>query len=252
LIVRESYPAQTFSGRIFNFMVKAAIQAHQLTRTLPLAGEHIRILKGLSFEIASGEWVALMGPSGSGKSTLLGILAGIDTPSGGSLLLDGEDITSLNEGKLAQIRNRKIGIIFQSFNLIPTLTAQENVEVPLYITSKAPQAAKLAREMLELVGLSDRLRHRPHQLSGGQQQRVAIARALVTQPRFLMADEPTGNLDSTTGQQVLELFATLRRQLGLTLVVATHDGAIAGRADRILRLVDGHLVQAEQPVVKVS
>lgn len=232
-------------------MAKVAIQAHQITRTLPLAGEQIRILKGLSFEVAPGEWVALMGPSGSGKSTLLGILAGIDTLSSGSLLLDGEDITSLSEGKLAEIRNRKIGIIFQSFNLIPTLTAQENVEVPLYITPRASQAPKLAREMLELVGLGDRLRHRPHQLSGGQQQRVAIARALVTQPRFLMADEPTGNLDSTTGQQILELFAKLRHELGLTLVIATHDGAIAGRADRILRLVDGHLVHVEQSAATI-
>jgi putative ABC transport system ATP-binding protein len=230
----------------------AAIVAQQLTRTLPLAGDHIQILKGLSFKIEPGEWVALMGPSGSGKSTLLGILAGIDTTSGGQLLLDGENITNLKEAKLAQIRNRKIGIIFQSFNLIPTLTAQENVEVPLYITAQASQAPRLAREMLELVGLGDRLRHRPHQLSGGQQQRVAIARALVTQPRFLMADEPTGNLDSTTGQQVLELFADLRRQLGLTFVIATHDGAVASRADRILRLVDGHLVQASQPALNLS
>lgn len=221
----------------------AIIRAHQLTRSLPLAGEEINILKGISFEIEQGEWVALTGPSGSGKSTLLGILAGIDTPSDGRLTLDGEDITELKEGKLAEIRNRKIGIIFQSFNLIPTLTAQENVEVPLYINSKAAQAARLAREMLELVGLGDRLHHRPHQLSGGQQQRVAIARALVTQPRFLMADEPTGNLDSLTGQQVLNLFADLRRQLGLTLVIATHDPAVASRADRVLRIVDGHLVQ---------
>lgn len=227
-----------------NSATGAIIRAQQLTRSLPLAGEEINILKGISFEIEQGEWVALTGPSGSGKSTLLGILAGIDTPSDGRLELDGEDITELKEGKLAEIRNQKIGIIFQSFNLIPTLTAQENVEVPLYVNSKASQASKLAREMLELVGLGDRLRHRPHQLSGGQQQRVAIARALVTQPRFLMADEPTGNLDSLTGQQVLNLFTDLRRQLGLTLVIATHDPAVASRADRVLRIVDGHLVQA--------
>jgi putative ABC transport system ATP-binding protein len=165
----------------------------------------------------------------------------------GQLSLDGVDITHISEHKLARIRNAQIGIVFQSFNLIPTMTAQENVEMPLYISSKANQAAKLAQEMLELVGLGDRRKHRPHQLSGGQQQRVAIARALVTQPALLLADEPTGNLDTATGEQILALFANLRRQLNLTMIMVTHDSRVAGHADRILHLVDG---QFARPIIQ--
>jgi putative ABC transport system ATP-binding protein len=220
-----------------------AVEASNLTRSLPLAGQQVPILNGVSFEIARGEWIALTGPSGSGKSTLLGILAGIDTVSSGRIVIDGIDITRLPEHKLARIRNQKIGIVFQSFNLIPTLTAQENVEVPLYVSTQRRQAGSLARKMLELVGLDERTRHRPNQLSGGEQQRVAIARALVTQPSLLLADEPTGNLDSKTGAQVLDLFTRLRDELGVTLIVATHDPKIAQQADRILHLVDGRLVQ---------
>jgi putative ABC transport system ATP-binding protein len=223
-----------------------SIEAINLSRQLPLGGELIPVLNNVSFEIASGEWIALTGPSGSGKSTLLGLLAGIDQPSAGSLVIDGQDITQMGEQALARLRNQKIGIVFQSFNLIHTLTAQENVEVPLYISDKRREASKLAKEMLALVGLSDRLHHRPHQLSGGQQQRVAIARALVTQPKILLADEPTGNLDSVNGEQILGLFQNLRQRLGLTVIVATHDPAVANCADRVLHLHDGRLVAGQR------
>jgi putative ABC transport system ATP-binding protein len=215
-----------------------------LRRSLPLAGEQIHILNGISFTVHRGEWVALTGPSGSGKSTLLGILAGLDTPSDGRILIDGVDVSRLPERELARTRNRKIGVVFQSFNLIPALTAQENVEAPLYIQTGRRRAREAAREMLDLVGLSDRRGHRPHQLSGGQQQRVAIARALVTRPAIVVADEPTGNLDSATGRQVLDLFARVRDELDVTLVVATHDAEVAARADRRLHVVDGRLVEA--------
>lgn len=226
-------------------MAPYAAEAENLRRSLPLGGEEIHILQGVSFAIPRGEWVALTGPSGSGKSTLLGILAGIDTVDGGTIHIDGVDITRMNEHMLARFRNERIGIVFQSFNLIPTLTAQENVEVPLYVSKESRHAARRAREMLDLVGLSDRLAHRPHQLSGGQQQRVAIARALVTHPTLLLADEPTGNLDTKTGMHVLDLFSRLRHELDITIIVATHDPQVAGRADRLLTLVDGRLQPPE-------
>lgn len=218
-----------------------AVHAEDLARELPLGSSVVPILNGVSFSIAPGEWIALTGPSGSGKSTLLGIIAGLDTPTSGRILIDGTDITVMDEGALAGLRNSKIGIVFQSFNLIPSLTAQENVEVPLYVGAGHRHASNRARQMLELVGLVDRRKHRPHQLSGGEQQRVAIARALVTQPTILVADEPTGNLDSKTGAQVLDLFSRLHQDLGVTLIIATHDPAIAGRADRVLHIVDGKL-----------
>ena len=218
-----------------------AIAAIDITRTLPLGGATLPVLNGVSFRIERGEWVAITGPSGSGKSTLLGIVAGLDSPTSGRIVVDGVDITDLDERRLARVRNQTIGIVFQSFNLIGTLTAQENVEVPLYITPERRKAPERARQLLELVGLADRRHHRPHQLSGGQQQRVAIARALATQPALLVADEPTGNLDTATGAQVLDLFARLRAELGLTIVVVTHDQAVAARAERELHLVDGRL-----------
>jgi putative ABC transport system ATP-binding protein len=223
-------------------MTDIAIQAENLTRSLPLGERSLHILKGLSFDVPHGQWVALTGPSGSGKSTLLGILAGIDTPTGGRLVLEGVDVTNMDERRLARLRNQKIGIVFQSFHLIPTLTAQENVEVPLYVGPQANRARILAREMLEWVGLGERRGHRPHQLSGGEQQRVAIARALVTKPTILLADEPTGNLDTATGERVLDLFDRLRQEFGVTMVMATHDPIVARRADRELHLVDGRFV----------
>jgi putative ABC transport system ATP-binding protein len=218
------------------------IRAKNLTRSLPIGDRVIHILKGVSFEILRGEWVSLMGPSGSGKSTLLGLLAGIDAATTGELIVDGVAITDLSEKQLARIRNEKIGIVFQSFHLIPALTAQENVEVPLYVSPQAKRASQLACEMLEAVGLGDRKHHRPHQLSGGEQQRVAIARALVNRPSILLADEPTGNLDSLNGQSVLDLIGRLRQQMNLTIVMVTHDPDVARSADRELHLLDGRLM----------
>jgi putative ABC transport system ATP-binding protein len=222
---------------------RPAIEAIELTRSLPLGGESVPILRGVSFTVDSGEWIALTGPSGSGKSTLLGILAGLDSPTSGRIVVDGIDVTRLGERAMARLRNQKIGVVFQSFNLISSLTAQENVEAPLHVGPSRSRARDTAREILGLVGLSDRLDHRPHQLSGGQQQRVAIARALVTRPSLLIADEPTGNLDSATGAQVLELLESLRRDLQFTVVVATHDPEVARRADRNLHMIDGLLTE---------
>lgn len=228
----------------------SVIEAADVHRTLSLDGRDLRILRGISFTVASGEWVALTGPSGSGKSTLLGVLAGIDQPTSGRITVDGVEISGLPENRLAQIRNQKIGLVFQSYNLIPTMTAQENVEAPLYITPRRRDARMLSRRMLDQVGLADRLNHLPHQLSGGEQQRVAIARALVTGPRVLLADEPTGNLDSATSRQVLLLIQQLRAQYGLTVVMVTHDARVAAQADRALHISDGLL--AEAPALEVA
>ena len=212
-----------------------------ITKSLPLGSEQITILRGMSFQIMDGEFVSIMGPSGSGKSTLLGILAGLDTPSSGQVLIENIDITRMPEKKLAAIRNQKIGMVFQAFNLIPTLSAQENVEAPLYVGRHPYVPSTRARELLQLVGLEHRLHHRPHQLSGGEQQRVAIARALAADPAFVIADEPTGNLDRRNSEYVLQLLATLRQQVGTTFIVATHDLYVASCADRTIRIVDGHI-----------
>jgi putative ABC transport system ATP-binding protein len=222
---------------------KDTIRVEDITRSLPLGSERLIILRGLSFVIPAGSWIAITGPSGSGKSTLLGLLAGLDTPTTGQIWIDHVDITHMDENQLARFRNDKIGMVFQNYNLIPTLTALENVEVPLF-ASRRPQGSKeRAKALLERVGLGDRLHHRPHQLSGGQQQRVAIARALVNEPTVLIGDEPTGNLDTATGESILNLFAELKRELGLTLVIATHDPNVAARVDGVLHLVDGRLVE---------
>jgi putative ABC transport system ATP-binding protein len=218
---------------------KIVMDVQNITKNLPLGREQIEILKGISFQIMSGEFVSIVGPSGSGKSTLLGIIAGLDNPTTGQVLIDGVNITRMSEGKLAGVRNSKIGMIFQAFNLIPTLTAQENVEVPLYVGKHNGSPTTRAQELLELVGLSHRLNHRPSQLSGGEQQRVAIARALATDPAFVIADEPTGNLDAKNGENVLKLIADLRSQTGKTFIIATHDPAVASHADRAIRIVDG-------------
>jgi putative ABC transport system ATP-binding protein len=217
------------------------MDVQDITKTLPLGRENIDILKGISFQIMSGDFVSIVGPSGSGKSTLLGIIAGLDNPSTGQVLIDGIDITHMSENKLATVRNRKIGMIFQSFNLIPTLTAQENVEIPLYVGKHPGSPSARAQELLGLVGLSHRLNHRPNQLSGGEQQRVAIARSLATNPAFVIADEPTGNLDAKNGENVLKLIADLRSQTGKTFIIATHDPVVASRADRSIRIVDGKI-----------
>src|SRR6059058_1884979 len=189
---------------------KVVMDVRDITKSLPLGREKIEILKGISFQIMSGEFISIVGPSGSGKSTLLGIIAGLDNPTSGQVLIDGIDITRMTEGKLAEVRNKKIGMVFQAFNLIPTLTAQENVEVPLYVGKHKGSPSARAKELLGLAGLSHRLKHRPNQLSGGEQQRVAIARALATDPGELVADEPTGNLDAKNGENVLKLIAELR------------------------------------------
>src|SRR5256714_3125838 len=202
---------------------KVVMDVRNITKSLPLGREKIEILKGISFQIMSGEFVSIVGPSGSGKSTVLGIIAGLDNPTSGQVLIDGVDITRMTEGKLAVVRNSKIGMVFQAFNLIPTLTAQENVEIPLYVGKHKGSPSARAQELLALVGLSHRLDHRPNQLSGGEQQRVAIARALATDPAFVIADEPTGNLDARNGENVLKLIAELREQTGKTFIIASHD-----------------------------
>ena len=190
-----------------------------------------------------GELIAILGTSGSGKSTLLGLLGGLDTPSSGRVEIGGVDITHMGENRLADIRNRKIGFVFQFFNLIPTLTALENVELPIQFSRNGKYSARRrARELLSLVGLSDRLKHRPSQLSGGEQQRVAIARALANAPDLILADEPTGNLDTTTGQTVLQALLDVRRETGTTLIIVTHDTQVAALADRVLTMKDGTFV----------
>jgi putative ABC transport system ATP-binding protein len=218
-----------------------ALETRGVERSLPLGGETVEILRGIDLRILPGEFAALVGPSGSGKSTLLGVIAGLDRPSAGRVLVDGIDITDMSESRLAMVRNAKIGMVFQAFNLIPTLTAQENVEVPLFVGDHPGSPAARAREMLALVGLEHRTRHRPSQLSGGEQQRVAIARAMATRPAIVIADEPTGNLDAATGERILQLIAEIREQLGTTFVIATHDPAIAHRAERVLTIIDGRL-----------
>src|SRR5579872_4061321 len=231
---------------------KVVMDVRNITKSLPLGREKIEILRGISFQIKSGEFVSIVGPSGSGKSTLLGIIAGLDNPSTGQVFIDGVDITKMTEGKLAEVRNSKIGMVFQAFNLIPTLTAQENVEVPLYVGKHKGAPSARAKELLGLVGLSHRLNHRPNQLSGGEQQRVAIARALATNPALLIADEPTGNLEAKNGENVLELIAQLREQTGKTFIIATHDPEVASHADRAIRVVDGKVGELDTSNGKIT
>ena len=209
------------------------------------AGGHIvSILKGLNFDIPQKQMVAINGPSGCGKSTLLGLLAGLDKPTSGSIQLNGNEITSWSEFQLAHFRRQNIGYIFQSFHLIPTLTAVENVALPLELSGDS-SAKTQAEDLLKAVGLQDRHNHYPSQLSGGEQQRVAVARAFSCRPPILLADEPTGNLDSTTGQIVIDLLLTLHRNQGSTLVLVTHDSTLAERAERIITLHDGMIVSDE-------
>ena len=206
------------------------------------SGEHeLTVLRDVDFSIPQGAFVAIVGPSGSGKTTLLGLLAGLDTPSRGTVLLDDVDLSGLDEDERARLRGEKVGFVFQSFQLIPTLTALENVQVPLELRGDSG-APRRARELLERVGLGDRTHHFPTQLSGGEQQRVAIARGFSNDPRILFADEPTGNLDSDTGARIVELLEQLNRESDSTIVLVTHDAALAGRARRIIRLSDGRVV----------
>ena len=205
----------------------------------------MNILKGIDLKIPRGQFAAVMGPSGSGKSTLLGLLAGLDTPTSGRILLDGEDITFLNEDRMALLRGRKIGFVFQSYHLVPSLTAEENVLLPLELAGNGHGGRARARQLLERVGLGARRDHYPVQLSGGEQQRVALARAFALQPPILLADEPTGNLDSATGEVVLELLLALNREQGATMVLVTHEQSIARCADRSIVLRDGLIASNE-------
>src|SRR5580692_10928532 len=223
-----------------------AIQVSALTKSIPTATHRVDILRGIDLEIERGEFVAIMGPSGSGKSTLLGLLAGLDTPTSGRIILDGEDITGLNEDRMALLRGRKVGFVFQSYHLLPTLTAEENVLLPYELTGgNGMDGPKRARELLESVGLFDRRDHYPVQLSGGEQQRVALARAFMVRPPILLADEPTGNLDTQNGQHVLELLIQLNQREKATLLLVTHDRELAAFADRIITLRDGAIVADE-------
>ena len=217
------------------------LQARQLSKEYQSGDHRLAVLRDVNFTIPDGAFVAVVGPSGSGKTTLLGLLAGLDVPTHGTVLLDGEDLSRLSEDRRAQLRGAKVGFVFQSFQLIPTLTALENVQVPLVLRGDAGAPAR-ARELLARVGLGDRVHHFPNQLSGGEQQRVAIARAFSNAPRLLFADEPTGNLDSETGAHIVELLETLNRESRTTIVLVTHDLALARRAQRIIRLADGVVI----------
>jgi len=219
--------------------------ARGLTKEYQSGSQPLTVLSDVSFEIPQGAFISIVGPSGSGKTTLLGLLAGLDTPTSGSVSLDGVDIGTLDEDRRAKLRGEKVGFVFQSFQLIPTLTALENVQVPLELAGKVPvrEAMQIARELLDRVGLGDRTHHFPQQLSGGEQQRVALARAFVNTPRILFADEPTGNLDGANGSKIVELLESLNRERGCTIVLVTHDTTLAARTQRTIRLRDGVVVE---------
>jgi len=220
-------------------MVKA-IELHDVDLSLGRGAARVHILKGISLSVERGEAIGLVGPSGSGKSTLLMTMAGLERPDSGSVRIDGEDLGPLDEDQLARFRGRRIGIVFQSFHLLPTMTALENVAVPLELAG-APNAFARAKEELQAVGLGGRLTHYPAQLSGGEQQRVALARAAAPRPEILLADEPTGNLDGATGAAIVDLLFGLRDRHGATLVLVTHAPELAARCDRVIRLSDGRL-----------
>lgn len=218
------------------------IVARSLVKTYNLGGGIVRALDDVSFEIGTGEMVAIRGPSGSGKSTLMHIMGCLDTPDSGSYVLGGEDVSRLPKDRLAEIRNQNIGFVFQTFNLLPRMSALENVELPIHYAGRKDAKAR-AIEALAVVGLGDRMHHEPNQLSGGQRQRVAIARAIVTSPKILLADEPTGALDTRTGEEILALFKALNAQ-GRTIILVTHDAAIARHCPREIYMRDGHIADA--------
>lgn len=217
------------------------LQCQSLSRTYRSAGRDLTVLKDITFSLDAGGFLAILGPSGSGKTTLLGLLAGLDRPSGGTVYLDGQELGALDEDERARIRGEKVGFVFQAFQLIPTLTAQENVQVPLELRGDSGAGTR-ARELLARVGLSGREHHYPSQLSGGEQQRAALARGFSIGPKVLFADEPTGNLDARTGATIIDLMVELNRDLGTTLILVTHDLDLAARARRIIRLADGSVV----------
>jgi putative ABC transport system ATP-binding protein len=221
-------------------MTMMLVSIRHLTLRLPSGGRMLTVLDDVSLDVAAGEAVAVAGPSGSGKSTLLGLVAGLDTPSSGTIVVAGVEVTRLGENALARFRRETLGYVFQSYHLIPTLTAAENVAVPLDLAGAAAASAR-ARELLAGMGLAERAHHYPAQLSGGEQQRVALARAMALDPPLLLADEPTGNLDSATGAVIVDRLFALNRERGTTLVLVTHDTALAERADRVVSLRDGRI-----------
>ncbi len=226
------------------------LHCEALTKTYVSGGREITVLRDITFELEPGGFLAVTGPSGSGKSTLLGLLAGLDRPARGRVVLDGHDLSTLSEDERAEVRSEKVGFVFQSFHLIPTLTARENIQVPMELRGEDGRAR--AGELLDRVGLGDRGHHYPAQLSGGEQQRVAVARAFVHRPRILFADEPTGNLDAANGANVVGLLGELNRELGTTLVLVTHDPELADLAHRVLRLRDGAVVSDSVPAPEAA
>jgi putative ABC transport system ATP-binding protein len=222
------------------------IEAHDLTKTYKMGEIEVHALNGVSFTIARGEIVSIMGPSGSGKSTMMNTLGCLDRPTSGEYFLDGEAVATMNDDQLASVRNRKVGFVFQSFNLLSRLTALGNVELPLRYAGLTEGRRDRARAALESVGLGDRMTHRPYELSGGQQQRVAVARAIVNDPAIIMADEPTGNLDSKVGKEIMHLLLNLNKERGTTLIIVTHDPLIAAQTQRVIRLVDGEIDLSEE------
>ncbi len=224
------------------------LRVDDLRKDLKLGEVVVHALRGVSLTVARGEFMGIIGPSGSGKSTLLGLIGGLDTPTSGTVRIDGTDITRMNERELTRIRNEKIGFVFQFFNLIPTLTALENVALPMQFSPHHKgSATKRAKELLELLGLGDRLHHRPTQLSGGQQQRVAIARALANDPPLVLCDEPTGSLDSEASETVMKALRDVQAKIGTTVIIVTHDPDVASQLDRLITLVDGAIASDSDP-----
>jgi putative ABC transport system ATP-binding protein len=226
---------------------KSLIEIHDITKVYRMGGDiEVHALRGVSLQVDAGELLSIMGPSGSGKSTMMNVLGCLDQPTSGEYYLDGVDVKRLNDNALAEIRNRKIGFVFQTYNLLPRTTALQNVELPLvYRGLGGRERRQRVTESLEMVGLGDRIHHRPNELSGGEQQRVAIARALATQPDIILADEPTGNLDSRSGAEITAIFQRLNRELGITVVFVTHDPEIAAHTRRVVQLLDGKIVADE-------